>query len=173
MINNEIVKAWNEEIHLANYVDESYRNGISISLIEKTLDLINRLQADKEALIAGQETLQKALAEKNAEIERLKDAILTIEECLCESDWDEIAVYCMQNDPEMTACIKANIKIEAIKEFVEILKKHIKSLEYNANTPRKTITVQMLYDQINWILKEVMPQTIDGALKEMVGESNG
>ena len=36
------------------------------------LDLINRLQADKEALIAGQETLQKALAEKIAEVERLK-----------------------------------------------------------------------------------------------------
>ena len=32
-------------------------------------DLINRLQADKEALIAGQETLQKALAEKNEEFE--------------------------------------------------------------------------------------------------------
>lgn len=32
-------------------------------------DFINRLQADKEALIAGQETLQKALAEKNEEFE--------------------------------------------------------------------------------------------------------
>ena len=36
------------------------------------LDLINRLQADQEALIAGQGTLQKALAEKIAEVERLK-----------------------------------------------------------------------------------------------------
>lgn len=72
MIDNEIVKAWNEEIHLANYVDESYRNGINISLIKNTLDLINRLQADKEALIAGQETLQKALAEKIEEVEQYK-----------------------------------------------------------------------------------------------------
>lgn len=32
-------------------------------------DFITRLQADKEALIAGQETLQKALAEKNEEFE--------------------------------------------------------------------------------------------------------
>lgn len=38
----------------------------------KALDLINRLQEEKEALIAGQETLQKALAEKDKEIERLK-----------------------------------------------------------------------------------------------------
>lgn len=41
-------------------------------LVILALDLINRLQADKEALIAGQETLQKALAEKDKEIERLK-----------------------------------------------------------------------------------------------------
>lgn len=33
---------------------------------------IDILKAEKEALIAGQETLQKALAEKNAEVERLK-----------------------------------------------------------------------------------------------------
>lgn len=72
MIGDEIIRAWNEEIHLANYVDESYRNGIDISLIKNTLDLINHLQAEKEALIAGQETLQKSLAEKNAEIEELK-----------------------------------------------------------------------------------------------------
>ena len=39
------------------------------------LDLINRLQSQKEALIAGQETLQKALAEKIAEIERLNNHI--------------------------------------------------------------------------------------------------
>lgn len=41
-------------------------------------DFINRLQADKEALIAGQETLQKALAEKNTEIERLNNHITDV-----------------------------------------------------------------------------------------------
>ena len=44
-------------------------------LVILALDLINRLQADKEALIAGQETLQKALAEKDKEIERLNNHI--------------------------------------------------------------------------------------------------
>ena len=34
---------------------------------------IENLQADKEALISGQETLQKCIAEKTAEIERLKE----------------------------------------------------------------------------------------------------
>lgn len=35
------------------------------------LDLINRQQEQLEAAVAGQETLQKALAEKDREIERL------------------------------------------------------------------------------------------------------
>ena len=43
------------------------------------LALINRLQADKEALIAGQETLQKCIAEKMAEIERYKGVIKILE----------------------------------------------------------------------------------------------
>lgn len=41
-------------------------------LSKKAIKLINRLQSQKEALIAGQETLQKALAEKDKEIEKLK-----------------------------------------------------------------------------------------------------
>lgn len=47
-------------------------------LTKDALDLINRLQTDQEALIAGQETLQKALAEKNTEIERLNNHITDV-----------------------------------------------------------------------------------------------
>ena len=42
-------------------------------LLELTLDLINRQQEQLEAAANGQETLQKALAEKNVEIERLNN----------------------------------------------------------------------------------------------------
>ena len=38
---------------------------------EQILDLINRLKAENEALINGQETLQKYISEKNAEVEKL------------------------------------------------------------------------------------------------------
>lgn len=44
----------------------------TVNLRKKSLDLINRQKEQIEALIAGQETLQKALNEKIAEIERLK-----------------------------------------------------------------------------------------------------
>lgn len=42
-----------------------------MKLLEDSLDLINHKQELLEAAIAGQETLQKALAEKEKEIERL------------------------------------------------------------------------------------------------------
>ena len=76
MTDNEIKKAlecctdktclhcpYDNEVHCLDFM---YNNA---------LDLINRLQADKEALINGQETLQKYLAEQKAENERLKELV--------------------------------------------------------------------------------------------------
>ena len=77
LTDNEIVKALehcsSDEVGLCHIcpLDGECNGDINI-LLKYALDLINRLQADKEALIAGQETLQKALAEKDKEIERLK-----------------------------------------------------------------------------------------------------
>lgn len=116
-------------------------------LISNALDLINRQQAEVERL--RDENLQ---SEYPARI-RVDDFLV------CANSLGEWLEFC------------DSLKAEAIKEVVERLKKHIESLEYNANTTRKTITVQMLYDQINWVLKEVIPKTIDGALKEMAGDA--
>ena len=56
-----------------------------MKFIEDILDLINRQQEQLEATIAGQETLQKALAERNRIIKRLIDEkvqlIKTFGEC--------------------------------------------------------------------------------------------
>ena len=71
-------------------------------------DFITRLQADQEALIAGQETLQKALAEKNAEIEELK-TVFDYDFSKFESEYD------------------SKIKAEAIKEFASAYKDQIKN----------------------------------------------
>jgi uncharacterized metal-binding protein len=62
------------------------------------LDLINRQKAEVEALIAGQETLQKYIAEQKAKIERLEDVNIRL------------------------------TKAEAIKEFAERLKEKKKSI---------------------------------------------
>ena len=53
-------------------IKDENRCGLKGCLITRNaLDLINRLKAENEALINGQETLQNYIAEKNAEIERL------------------------------------------------------------------------------------------------------
>ena len=41
-------------------------------VVENALDLINRLQDERESLINGQETLQNTIVEQKAEIERLQ-----------------------------------------------------------------------------------------------------
>lgn len=50
MTDNEIIKAWESEIHLAEYVDSDYCNNIDLYLIKSTLDLINRLQTENGRL---------------------------------------------------------------------------------------------------------------------------
>lgn len=48
------------------------------NFIEAAENLIDALKKEIESLIAGQETLQKYIAEKDAEIERLKSPVLAI-----------------------------------------------------------------------------------------------
>lgn len=76
--------------------------------------IIRNLKVDKEALIAGQETLQKALAEKDKEIERLNDAL--INKCIYLSN-DETTEYCV-NGPCPEFKTESQIKAEAIKELI-------------------------------------------------------
>ena len=70
------------------------------------IDLINRQKAEKEALINGQETLQKYMAEQKAEIRKYKN-------CYEQVKWER--------DLFEEQCKTA--KAEAIKEFAERLKK--------------------------------------------------
>ncbi len=100
-IKNALEKAINE------YAAEDVGSPKYFKLIIAILDLFNRQQAGKEALIAGQETLQKALAEKIAEIERLKN------ECFCIANERDAIKDCLDTAVE-----------EAIEEFAERLKEH-------------------------------------------------
>lgn len=59
------------------------------------------------------------------------------------------------------------IKSEAIKEFVEKLKERLNNLEYHENSDRKTVTKTKLYNVVNWIMHEVVPDEIDNLVKEM------
>ena len=81
LTDNEIIvalnKAWGlDEISI--YCADDRGEYIASVKVISVVNLINRLQSQKEALIAGQETLQKALAEKNTEIERLNNHITDV-----------------------------------------------------------------------------------------------
>lgn len=93
MTDAEIIKALEQEIHLAEYVDSDYCTNTAVSLIKAALDLIN---------------CQKA------EIERLKDeSIGTCELAMSMRNSENFDLDC-------DYCIK-KIKAEAINKFVERL----------------------------------------------------
>lgn len=77
-----------------------------LSLMQHALSLINRQKAEKEALIAGQETLQKYIAAQKAEIERLVEHT-------------KEGIDLAKQLPEMLKLAQA----EAIKYFAERLKR--------------------------------------------------
>ena len=109
-------------------------------------DFINRLQADKEALIAGQETLQKALAEKNKEIQGLRNTVVY-----------DISNFASEYD--------SKIKAEVIKECIE------KTQAFLAIKCRGVVEDNPNLDEILWgYRKEDVDEFFDNLVKETVGE---
>ena len=76
LTDNEIIKALEDEIHFAEYVDSDYCSNVNLEIIKSALDLINRLQAEKEELVGNNDKLK-------AEIERLTNAY---KQCAWERD---------------------------------------------------------------------------------------
>ena len=88
MTDNEIIKALSNMTYGGHYCSKcKYDNGKGddrcglkgCKIARYALDLITRQQAEKEALIAGQETLQKYIAQQKIEIERLKNRFMDME----------------------------------------------------------------------------------------------
>jgi hypothetical protein len=119
MSDNDIIKALNE------CLTEPCGIQSFIYAVRNALDLITRQKEQIEGLIAGQETLQKYIAEKDKEIEKYKETI-------GELDIKDGEVVALLNGKE-TAYTKKDIaetlkrmavktaKAEAVKEFAERL----------------------------------------------------
>ena len=135
-------------------------------LLEFALDLINRQQEQLEAAIAGQETLQKALAEKDREIERItaekNQLIKTFGECQAEAtkalvDKDKEIERLKNNISAMAVtmrnCAKAT-RAEAIRAFAERLKEQYE-----------------IWDDDECYFDYVTTGQIDNLVKEMAGDA--
>ena len=60
MTDNEIIKALENEIRSAEYVDSEYCDGVDLTLIKSAIDLINRQQAEIERLKIENQSLRGA-----------------------------------------------------------------------------------------------------------------
>ena len=113
---------------------------------EQALSLINRQKAEKEALIAGQKTLQKYIAEQKAEIERLEAEI--------DKQYEQAKADILGNMADGGTschwCIEQHRAV-AIKEFAERLER-----------------VVAVHNGDMWSKYEY----IDSLVKEMVGDSD-
>lgn len=146
MTDNEIINEWKDEIHRAEYIDSSYCDCIDLTLIKNTLDLISRQRTEKEALIAGQETMSKYIEKQQAEIERLQVDNKTLENIIKNTFLEKAG---LDIDP------LAEVKTEAIKEFAEKL--------------NEKAQIADCFDSYNMV---VGTHFIDNLLKEMVGDNN-
>lgn len=118
-----------------------------MKLLEDSLNLINHKQELLEAVIAGQETLQKALAEKDKEIKRLKNNVF----CSVVIDEGKMRNIVNEKVAEFELDIES-IKSEAIKEFAERLK--AEQSFYDGQETRIYLT----------------EKDLDNLVKEMIGE---
>jgi hypothetical protein len=130
MTDNEIIKALESEVKSAEYVDSYYCDGVDLTLIKNTLDLINRQHAEIERL-----NIENEILSKNAD-NAFQDGLNEAQDLYAEQ-------------------VKAEIKSEAIKEFAERLKQKSEYYE-NGQGWEGRICYE---DDIDKLLKEMVGDT--------------
>lgn len=123
-------------------------------------DCIDGIIREALALINRQQT----------EIEKLKKDVIDIDNFardLCKErilNGNKIATF-----EDLQSYISKQ-KSEAVREFAEKLKQKFNGLEYNANTTRKTLAVDVVERQMDWVLHEVTTSEIDNLVNRMYTE---
>ncbi len=150
MTDNEIAKALNEADglhHVSIYCADRKGNHIASVRAIDIVDLINRLKAKNEALIAGQETLQKALVDKIEESEYQSQnfkVLVSDHRCLQQS---------FENLKGLYKAEKA--KVEKAKEKCIKLAKELQTSKAELKeTTEKFNCQQTVYTDLSDIIKE-------------------
>lgn len=130
MTDNEIIKALESEVKSAEYVDSYYCDGVDLTLIKNTLDLINRQHAEIERL-----NIENEILSINADT-AFQDGLNEVQDLYAEQ-------------------VKAEIKSEAIKKFAYRLKQKSEYYE-NGQGWEGRICYE---DDIDKLLKEMVGDT--------------
>ena len=172
MKDNEIIKAleccasngYPEDCAECPYIGCTFQKGCVVKLMDDTLDLINRLQAENEkwqSLVLKKEELQQLLAaEKQGYLDELQYANAEIERLQKQCEMNQITLACETGMPKTLASIKkmyATAKSEARKEFADLITDKANVVQIDAFD----YAYQITEDQIDNLLKE-----LDGKEKE-------
>ena len=144
MTENEIIKALENEVKSAEYVDSYYCDGVDLTLIKSAVDLINRLQAENINLKGHLEQLKSRYDNARTEIERLKGISVSSSK----DPMDFCGVLC-----DYAEELIDKTKSEAYKEFAERLNEEAQIAD--------------CFDSYNMV---VGTHFIDNLLKEMIDE---
>lgn len=175
MTDREIIQALEccrNDFSMSNCLDCPYNKAKSAKcitfMIEDTLALITRQQAEIEEMHKRVMRLDSEREEwsRTVTTEKLKNI-----ELQAEIERLEIRLRKVRNQFTDLGKMYSEIRAEAIKEFAQQMKERFLKLEYRAKTPRKTIRIEELQEQMDWVLHSVSIETIDNLVKEMVGDA--
>lgn len=136
-------------------------------------ELINRLQGDKEALIARQETLQKALADSNTEVNRLKKRLVIAESGEINGELKKFIESKEDEIKKLKADISARISLEkmARQSFTLLSAYFIPEIAKNEATQEFAKRLKEMFIACPDVNDYVANAYIDRLVKESVGEA--
>lgn len=156
MTDKDVIKALDDRMYCGKWIGKGFLDKKDFQILKNALNLINQQQAEidrlrKEVkLVSIQfQDLQERYEEAQTEIAQWKEEANRYQR-----------LWCIAIDDIETA------KSKAIQEFAEKLKKEFLTLEYQANTTRKTLPIDFVKDQIKWLLQEVSIDIIDSLVKK-------
>lgn len=85
------------------------------------------------------------------------------------SQVNHLKKYDEQRDIALHARLVEETKQKVAREISANIKKAISNMKYNANTTRKTVNVEELKEQVDWVLHEVVPNRISEVINQYIG----
>ena len=166
LTDKEIVKALENEIHLAEYVDSDYCSNTEVSLLKSTLDLINRTKANENHY-------RQKVQDQKQELKRLNEVVNRLQaenERLIEENSNlTVEFQAMRN--------AANGFKKQADEYAYLFDKHIstpinhfKSEAYKEFADKVKEKAYTECDITGYKYQVVQIEEIDNLLKELVGD---